>query len=53
MYKINKTKSSDNKNDNFEIKQDKKDRIITDPDGSWTGTPIDLDEKPIQDVDDL
>lgn len=29
--------------------------IITDPDGSYTGVPIggDVEEKPIQDVDDL
>jgi len=25
----------------------------TDPDGSWTGVPIDEFEKPIQDADDL
>lgn len=27
--------------------------IITDPNGSWTGVPLDKKEKPIQDVDDL
>lgn len=31
----------------------KKDRIITDPNGSYTGRPLDRDEKPIQDADDL
>ena len=25
----------------------------TDPQGSWTGTPVDPDEVPVQDVDDL
>lgn len=24
-----------------------------DPDGSWTGQPLDLNEVPVQDVDDL
>lgn len=27
--------------------------IVTDPNGSYTGRPVDLDEKPIQDADDL
>ena len=27
--------------------------IITDPFGSYTGTPTDPDERPIQDADDL
>lgn len=27
--------------------------IVTDPNGSYTGRPIDRDEKPIQDADDL
>ena len=27
--------------------------IITDPDGSWTGTPENIHEVPVQDVDDL
>ncbi len=31
----------------------KKDKIITDPNGSYTGRPLDRDEKPIQDADDL
>jgi len=31
----------------------KKNRIETDPLGSYTGRPKDLDEKPIQDADDL
>ena len=29
------------------------DTIITDPFGSYTGKPIDPNEKPIQDADDL
>ncbi len=28
-------------------------RIDTDPNGSWTGTPNDINEIPVQDVDDL
>ncbi len=31
----------------------KKDKIITDPNGSYTGRPLDLSEKPVQDADDL
>jgi len=27
--------------------------IITDPNGSYTGKPLDPEERPIQDVDDL
>ncbi len=28
-------------------------RIVVDPDGSWTGIPLNEDEVPVQDVDDL
>lgn len=31
----------------------KKQKIITDPNGSYTGRPADPTEKPIQDADDL
>lgn len=31
----------------------KKDKIITDPNGSYTGRPLDNDDKPTQDADDL
>lgn len=31
----------------------KKEKIIIDPDGSYTGRPRDPHEKPIQDADDL
>lgn len=31
----------------------KKDKIITDPNGSYTGRPLDPNEKPVQDADDL
>lgn len=31
----------------------KEERIITDPNGSYTGRPVDPKEKPIQDADDL
>ncbi len=34
------------------VKFDEKE-IITDPNGSWTGVPLDKNEKPIQDADDL
>ena len=33
--------------------KEKKERIITDPDGSYTGTPENPHEQPVQDVDDL
>ena len=31
----------------------KKEIIITDPNGSYTGRPIDPKERPVQDADDL
>ena len=31
----------------------KKEKIITDPNGSYTGRPKDPYEKPVQDADDL
>lgn len=31
----------------------KKKKIITDPNGSYTGRPLDIDEMPVQDADDL
>lgn len=31
----------------------KKEKIQTDPDGSYTGRPLDPEEKPVQDADDL
>ena len=35
-------------------REEKKDDIITDPQGSWTGVPIDdEDQEPVQDADDL
>ena len=36
-----------------EERDDKGERIITDPFGSYTGVPLNEDEKPVQDVDDL
>ena len=35
------------------MKEDKKEKIVVDPNGMYTGRPIDRDEKPIQDADDL
>ena len=35
------------------MKENKKEKIVADPNGMYTGRPIDRDEKPIQDVDDL
>ena len=32
---------------------DERDRIITDPQGSYTGVPEDPYDKPVQDADDL
>lgn len=31
----------------------KKEKIITDPFGSYTGKPVDKKDKPVQDADDL
>ncbi len=31
----------------------KEEKIVTDPQGSYTGRPINPSEKPIQDADDL
>lgn len=33
--------------------KNKKEKIVTDPNGSYTGRPIDQNEMPIQDADDL
>ena len=35
------------------LKNKKRENIITDPFGSYTGIPQDADEKPVQDADDL
>lgn len=34
-------------------KAEKEEIIITDPFGSYTGQPMDTEERPIQDADDL
>lgn len=34
-------------------KKENQECIVTDPFGSYTGIPIDQDEKPVQDADDL
>ena len=34
-------------------KEDRPERINTDPFGSYTGRPKDPDERPVQDADDL
>ena len=31
----------------------KKEKIVTDPNGSYTGRPKDPNERPVQDADDL
>ena len=31
----------------------KKEKIVSDPFGSYTGRPLDANEKPVQDADDL
>lgn len=31
----------------------KEEKIISDPNGSYTGRPLDREEKPVQDADDL
>ena len=38
-----------NKKDN----EKKENRIETDPFGMWTGVPVDENDEPVQDVDDL
>ena len=35
------------------MKEEKKEMIVVDPNGMYTGRPIDPDERPIQDADDL
>ena len=35
------------------MKEEKKEKIVIDPNGMYTGRPIDPDERPIQDADDL
>ena len=35
------------------MKEEKKEKIVVDPNGMYTGRPIDPDERPIQDADDL
>ena len=35
------------------MKREKKEIIQTDPFGSYTGRPLDIKEKPVQDADDL
>ncbi len=37
----------------MEVENMKEEKIITDPNGSYTGRPKDPYEKPIQDADDL
>ena len=34
-------------------KSEKKEIIVVDPNGSYTGRPLDANEKPVQDADDL
>lgn len=35
------------------VKEEKKEKIVVDPNGMYTGRPIDQYEKPVQDADDL
>ena len=35
------------------MKEEKKEKIVVDPNGMYTGRPVDPDERPIQDADDL
>ncbi len=58
MLRIKSNKSEQGSIDNTEEKNkttmQSDGRIITDPLGSWTGTPVgDIFEPPVQDVDDL
>lgn len=59
MQKENKAKKDFNRSENPEKAKEvvrafvSRDNLATDPNGSWTGNPADLDEIPTQDVDDL
>ena len=33
--------------------QEKKEKIVADPNGMYTGRPLDPEERPVQDADDL
>ncbi len=33
--------------------KEKQEKIVTDPNGSYTGRPLDPEERPVQDADDL
>ena len=35
------------------MKEEKKEKIVVDPNGMYTGRPIDPEDRPIQDADDL
>ena len=35
------------------MKKEKRENIVTDPNGSYTGRPVDPRERPVQDADDL
>ena len=35
------------------MKEEKKEKIAVDPNGMYTGRPIDQNERPVQDADDL
>lgn len=35
------------------MKRKEKEMIITDPNGSYTGRPLEVNETPVQDADDL
>ena len=35
------------------MKENKKEKIVVDPNGMYTGCPIDPEEQPVQDADDL
>ena len=48
-----KDKSENIKNEKNEASFTAKPRIDTDPLGSWTGTPDDPTDTPVQDADDL
>ncbi len=59
MLKQNKQKANFNKSENPEKAKDaarsfvSKENVMTDPMGSWTGSPADLNDVPTQDADDL
>ena len=37
----------------MQVKKEKREKIVSDPNGSYTGRPVDPEDRPVQDADDL